>query len=176
MDIPSIFIAGGLILIALYLVLASVQTTMSFAPWVPSSSVLARRGLETIKPTPEMRFVDLGCGDGRIVFLAHRRYKLTAYGYENSLIPYLLAKVRQLRYMGKPVAIHYTDLYSVNLRGFDIIYVYGLPQTIKHRLIQKLEQEVKAGSYVLSYNFSLPHKMPTKEFHERWRNLYIYKF
>ncbi|OGY91546.1 MAG: hypothetical protein A3B31_00275 [Candidatus Komeilibacteria bacterium RIFCSPLOWO2_01_FULL_53_11] len=153
-----------------------IRTAFSFAPWVPSSTRMARQALDFIAPSPPMRFIDLGAGDGRIVFLAAKKYGLHAYGVELSPVPYLLSRLLQLRYRKLPITLRRQDLFTVNLSEFDIIYLYGLPESLHEKLEPKLEREVRRGSYVISYNFPLKSKKPVREFHDRWRNVYVYRF
>ncbi|MEK7583665.1 MAG: class I SAM-dependent methyltransferase [Patescibacteria group bacterium] len=153
-----------------------IRTAFSFAPWIPSSAHMARLALDFIAPSPSMRFIDLGAGDGRIVFLAARKYGMRAYGYELSPLPYLLSRLLQLKYKKLPVTLTRRDLFTADLSEFDIIYLYGLPEALHEKLEPKLEREARPGSYVISYNFPLKSKTPVREMHDRWRNIYIYQY
>lgn len=165
-----------LILVLLVVILLMLRAGASFAPWIPSSSAMAEQALRYIAPQPGSTFVDLGCGDGRIVFLAHRTFGLVACGYEFSLLPYCIAKLRQLLYLHKPVSIEFENFFNVDLSAFNIIYGYGLPKTINQKLLPKLQREVRSGTYVISYNFSFDDRRPLQSFHNRWRSIYIYRF
>ena len=153
-----------------------IRTAISFAPWIQSNARMARLALDFITPSPSMRFIDLGAGDGRIVFLAARKYGMHAYGYELSPVPYLLSRLLQLKYRKLPVTLRRQDLFTADLSEFDIIYLYGLPEALHEKLEPKLEREARSGSYVISYNFPLKSRTPVREFHDRWRNVYVYRF
>jgi len=172
----STLLVALLALVLLVVILFMLRAGASFAPWIPSSSAMAEQALRYIAPQPGSTFVDLGCGDGRIVFLAHRKFGLVACGYEFSPLPYCIAKLRQLAYLNKPVSIEFENFFDVDLSTFDIIYGYGLPKTINQKLLPKLQKGVRPGTYVISYNFSFEDRKPLQVFHNRWRSIYIYRF
>jgi hypothetical protein len=173
-------IAAGLIimvfLISGIMIFSLVRAFASLAPWVPSNLKMVGHALKYIAPSKGQTFADLGCGDGRIVFYANNKYQLQADGFERAFVPFILAKLRQLKYRHRPVSIKLQNLYKANLTGYDIVFVYGLPQTINERLAPKLASELKSGAYLISYNFRLRNKAPVKKFHNSWRNIYIYQF
>jgi len=173
--VSTVFFVGGITAIGVivgYMIWASV----SFAPWIPSSRKMVQKALDYIKPDRTMKFVDLGCGDGRIVCLASEKYGLTAYGYELSILPYFFAQIRRIFHRELPISIERKNLYASTLSEFDIIYFYGLPEKINRSLLPKLKREVKPGSYIISYNFSIPEKIPLKIFRDKWRNIFIYRW
>ncbi|MDO8622525.1 MAG: hypothetical protein Q7R80_04815, partial [bacterium] len=66
---------------------------VSGAPWVPTWRRDVDRFLALAQLRPGERFYDLGCGDGRLVRAAANTGTI-ATGFECSLLPYLLAKLR----------------------------------------------------------------------------------
>ncbi len=170
------FLVIGIYVVIAIVVFYLIRAFYSLAPWIPSKTTMVAQALASIHPQPGMRFADLGLGYGRVVFYVWRKYRLAATGYEISPLPYALAKLRQLFYRGASVNIVLQDLYAAPLGTFDIIFVYGLPDTINQKIGPKLTREAKPGTYVISYNFSFDTKKPLKEFHERWRNVFVYRF
>ena len=173
--VSTIFFVGGITAVGI-IVAYMIRASISFAPWIPSSRKMAQKALDHIQPNRTMKFVDLGCGDGRIVCLASEKYGLTAYGYELSILPYFLAQIRCLFHRELPISIERKNLYASILSDFDIIYLYGLPEKINQSLLPKLKREVKPGSFIISYNFSIPEKEPLKIFRDKWRNIFIYQW
>lgn len=170
-----VFILAALTL--LFIVVRSlIAAQASFAPWVPSSTSMAARAFEFIKPFADMKFADLGCGDGRILFFANKKYGMSGDGYEISIVPYCLARLRLLFHRTKAIRILRKDLFEAPLGQYDLIYIYGLPRAIEARLVPKLDREMKPGSRLISYNFHLENKKPIAQFHDRWRNVYVYQF
>lgn len=153
-----------------------IKASFSFAPWVPSKTDLLRQALDYLKVQPGTTFADLGSGDGRAVFLAARHFGLRSTGYEISPVPYFLSLLRRWFTPTPLASIKYSDLFSAALGGFDVIYIYGLPKSLHEKLQPKLEREMRPGSYILSYNFSLQGLETEKIFQHSWRRLLIYRW
>ena len=110
------------------------------------------------QPPPQLQFVDLGSGDGRIVFRAAREGLFAkCVGYEINPALHIVANLRRLvtpRYWST-TNFYMTDLWKTKLHQYDVVTVYGLPP-IMERLGHKLEQELKPGSIVVSNVFEIP--------------------
>jgi hypothetical protein len=170
-------LAGGIVaIVILFFIISALRAGRSLAPWVPSSIPMVMKALDHIAPRAGTRFVDLGCGDGRIVSLAAKKYHCIAEGFEISLFPLCLAKLRQW-VNHSAFTITDRDLFTVDLAPYDIIFVYGLTQRspIVQQLIQKLLRETQQDAYIISYNFSLSGLRTVAEFHDRWRNVFLYQ-
>lgn len=162
----------GLIAVLILLFLALVLTfaylsiflsVFSLAPWVPSRSRDLKRaiGLSNLK-TGEV-FADLGCGDGRAVFAANELFRAKARGIELAWPLYLFCQAKKyLFYNQKDIAFKYANLFREDLSGIDVVFVYGLPRSLKKRLKNKLETELKPGARVISYGFAIKGLEPTK--------------
>jgi SAM-dependent methyltransferase len=168
------------LLIVLVLVAAAVFMvyqnflTLKFAPWVPSYMGLLRQALTWIKPTAGQTFIDLGCGDGRAVLVAAKDFRLEASGVDINPVLTLMARIL-LALQRQKGRIITGSLYQQNLNGIDIVYIYGLPEHIAKRLNKKLDQELRPGAWIISYNFSLPDRQPVHTITNRWRKIMIYR-
>ena len=93
---------------------------------------------------------DLGCGDGRIVVTAARRFGIEARGFE--IDPVCLREARanvRKKGVGKLVAIEDQDIFTLDLsRGPTVVTLYLLP-SLNERLLPQL-QKLPAGARVLS--------------------------
>jgi len=173
--IPSIAFALFALLVML-IVISALIAGKSLAPWIPSNRAMVRQALRYISPNSNMTFADLGAGDGRIAILANKEFGMKAYGFEISLFPYALSRIRTLWHTNSQVRIERRDLFTVPLEKFDVIYIYGLPDQLNRKLAPKLAREVRSGARVISYNFSLKNKKPAMTYRNRWRTIYIYNF
>lgn len=148
-------------IIILILLAAAVIVTAGYAgyraaPWVPTWKTDVRRFLALAEPAPGKRFVDLGCGDGRLVFAAARA-GAEATGYEISLLPYAIALVRRALLpadVRRRAHIRYRDFWSADLRDADILYTFLMPEH-KERLRKKFETELRPGTIVITYVWPL---------------------
>ncbi|MBI4281219.1 class I SAM-dependent methyltransferase [Candidatus Uhrbacteria bacterium] len=130
------------------------------APWVPTWGVDVERFLKLANIQPGQKMYDLGCGDGRIVSAA-ARVGARAQGFEVSLLPYLLARARNLLSPKKNrFALRYKDFWYADLHDADVVYVF-LMQKIYPRLKEKLEKELRPGAKVITYVWPIPGWTPT---------------
>lgn len=106
-----------------------------------------------------LTFVDLGSGDGRVVFRAAREGIFArSVGYEINPVLHAFASFRRLvqapRYWST-TDFALRDLWKVDLRDVDVVAVYGL-QPIMQDLGVKMKAELKPGAVVVSNVFAIP--------------------
>uniref|UniRef100_A0A7S4K0N9 Methyltransferase domain-containing protein n=1 Tax=Odontella aurita TaxID=265563 RepID=A0A7S4K0N9_9STRA len=120
----------------------------------PSVSAKLERG-------EAMKFVDLGSGDGRVVFRAAREgiFDGGSVGYEINPVLHGWALLRRLVQAPKywsSTDFALRDLWKVDLsNNVDVVAVYGL-QPIMKDLGGKMKSELKPGSIVVSNVFAVP--------------------
>ena len=105
-----------------------------------------------------LKFVDLGSGDGRVVFRAAREGIFSkSVGYEINPALHLIAGTRKLvtpKYWSN-TNFYVRDLWKIQLHSYDVVAVYGL-SPIMEKLGKKLKEELKPGSIVVSNVFEIP--------------------
>ncbi len=143
-----------ILLLALMFFWTGAFALFSFAPWVPSKNKDMDRIFAMINLKPGDKFYDLGCGDGRVVIEASKQ-GAQAIGVELSPVMWLICQVR--KYFNSKYSISFVldSLYSQNVSDADIIYLYGLQETMRGRLKTKLEKELKSGTRVITYTFPI---------------------
>lgn len=97
---------------------------------------------------------DLGCGDGRLVYLAVKDYGVTGIGLELSPVVYLIARIRGVLW-GSGAAIKFGDMRLRDLSGADAVFCY-LNTDMMRSLEPKLLRELKPGARVVSCVFKFP--------------------
>jgi ribosomal protein L11 methylase PrmA len=131
-----------------------VWTQFLGAPWVPTSMRMVRTMLELAEVKPGDRVYDLGCGDGRMIITAARRYGARAIGIEVDPLRYLWCRMLvTLLGLRDQVSIIYGDFFSQDLREADVVTCFLMQET-NDRLEGKLQQELKPGAWVVSNQFS----------------------
>ena len=97
---------------------------------------------------------DLGCGDGRIIVAAAKRFGCRGVGYDINpqRIEESLANVRKNR-LEKLIEIAQEDIFKLDLSKADVIMLYLLPSMNK-RLIPQLKK-LKPGSRVVAHNYDV---------------------
>ncbi|KAL7486691.1 hypothetical protein ACHAW6_012638 [Cyclotella cf. meneghiniana] len=109
-------------------------------------------------PKHNLTFVDLGSGDGRVVFRAAREGLFhNSVGYEINPTLHIFAQIRKLmtpKYWSN-TRFECRDLWNIPLKNYDVVAVYGL-SPIMDRLGKKMKEELKPGSIVVSNVFMIP--------------------
>lgn len=152
-----------LILILLIITAFAITVCMAFsslAPWVPCWSKDLDRIFRIANLKQDEIFYDLGCGNGKTVIYANKNFKATAIGIELALPLFLICKIRQLFNRDKNIIFKWKNLFQENLSKADVIYFFGMPNSIKNKLKTKIEKEAKSGARIISYTFPVHGWMP----------------
>jgi len=103
---------------------------------------------------PGLKFVDLGCGDGRVVFLASL-YDVKAYGIEwdERLYKVCLNARKRLKEIisHKKITFIKGDFFEYDFSQYDILYLNPATKEFQ-RLIKKLYEEAKKESVIIVYS------------------------
>ncbi|MBA2848618.1 class I SAM-dependent methyltransferase [Thermosulfuriphilus ammonigenes] len=139
---------------------AAVAAKTGGALFTRTSAAKIRAILEEVPMAPETRLYDLGCGDGRFLLAAWRRYGVRGVGYEINPYAYLLFQIRKI-ISRAPVTCHRQDFWKAHLGQAEVIFCYLFPD-IMPRLATKLARELPEGARIISCNFPLPGWPPEK--------------
>ncbi len=135
----------------MYLLLAF----MTGAPFVPSQMARAHKMVELAHIQKNQTIIDLGSGDGRLLFLAAKK-GANAIGLE--INPYLVWYTR-FRAAFSPYRSHIhvwcKNLWKADVSAADVVFVYLLPWRMDE-LATKLQKELKPGALVVSNSFIFP--------------------
>jgi SAM-dependent methyltransferase len=122
--------------------------------FVPTPQAAVDRMLEMAKIKKDDVLYDLGCGDGRIVVTAAKRYGIKAVGFDidPQRVRESMENVRSNR-MEHLVTIKQADIFTLDLRPASVVTLYLLPQ-LNVKLMPQL-QKLKPGSRILSHDFDM---------------------
>ncbi|MDD2578044.1 MAG: class I SAM-dependent methyltransferase [Candidatus Dojkabacteria bacterium] len=125
----------------------------------------------------EDHIVDLGSGDGEILFKAYRISNCKCTGYDISPIMLILAKTKRIVNfpLSKDFNFEAKDIFKAELSNFTKAYCYLDKKSIKI-LEPKLKQFVKEGKEIYSYRYEIEGiKNKKKIILQNGESLYIYK-
>ncbi len=125
-------------------------------PWIPSPRTVVDALLDLLNVGPEDVFVDLGCGDGRVVLEAAKR-GAKAVCIEVDRVLCNIAEIwAQLMGVSDRFEVIRGDFFKIDLSAVDptIVYAYLYPSTLEE-LSPKLEAELSAGTVVTTLDFAI---------------------
>jgi SAM-dependent methyltransferase len=124
-------------------------------PYVPTPDAVVERMLRMAKVGKDDVVYDLGCGDGRIVITAARKYGARGVGYD--LNPQRISESNaNARAAGVDDRVRFVqgDLFQADLREASVVMLYLLPD-VNLKLRPKLLDELKPGTRVVSHNYDM---------------------
>jgi SAM-dependent methyltransferase len=132
--------------------------------YVPTPQEVVDRMLDAANVGPLDVVYDLGCGDGRIVIAAAKKYGARGVGVD--LDP---ARIREARANAKQAGVEnlvrfeVADLFETDLTEATVVTLYLLP-SLNRRLMPKLFAELKPGARVVSHDFDMGRDWPPDEY------------
>ena len=106
---------------------------------------------------------DLGCGDGRIVVTAAKRYGVKAVGFDINpkRVRESLENVRKNN-VEHLVTIKHEDVFTLDLSQANVVTLYLLP-SLNVKLMPQLEK-LRPGSRILSHDFDMRGAKPVEKY------------
>jgi SAM-dependent methyltransferase len=131
--------------------------------YVPTPVEVVDKMLEVAKVTKDDVVYDLGCGDGRIVCAAARKYGCKAVGFD--LDPERIKdseanKAKEKKEVRVLITFHKKDIFKVDLSKATVVMLYLRPH-LNVQLIPQL-QKLKAGSRIVSHSWDMKGVTPDK--------------
>ena len=133
--------------------LVSVFPITQGAMFHPSARVTVKTFLDHVPMKAGELLIDIGCGDGRVLRAAKRRYGVRALGFEVNPLAYAMARLRTIGMEG--IEVRLRNFWNVDIGDADVVFCYLFPD-VMGRLAQKLVRELRPGTRVISCNFPLP--------------------
>jgi SAM-dependent methyltransferase len=171
-------LAGGLFALKILYVLgtALVLPFTQGALYVSTSRAKITAIINAVPMRADQTLVDLGCGDGRVLREAQKRYGVHTIGYEINPMAYLKARI--FSFGPNKIKIKRENFWEADLSGADVVFCYLYPDVMK-KLAAKLAAGLKPGAVIVSSNFSIPGFVPSKvlRLESSWHSdpMYVYQ-
>jgi len=132
------------------------------APFVPTSPDVVERMLKLAGVGREDVVYDLGCGDGRILIHAAKKYGATGVGVD--IEPYRIAESRaNAKKAGVDHLLTFSlqDAQTVDLSPATVVLLY-LVHWSTQKLRSRIVSNVRPGTRIVSNNFNMDDWVPTQ--------------
>lgn len=154
-------------ILILVVVIMAISALFLKAPYVPTPLKVARKMVKMADLRDSDVIFDLGAGDGRLLIEAMAIHPdITAYGSELSPLVCMWGKVKIWR-SGKKAQLRMKNLFEEDLRNADCIFLYLMPG-IMQKLLKKFEDELRPGTKIVSYAFTLRGLTPVRTEEVPW--------
>jgi len=125
------------------------------APYVPTPWPIVDAMLDLAGIRADDLLIDLGCGDGRLVVTAAKRFGARGYGVDiNPELVALANRNAAEARVAERVRFEERDLFQTDLRNATVLTLYLLPQIVVE-LVPRILAQMPAGSRVVSHDYGL---------------------
>lgn len=160
-----------------FLFILSVFSFFSLAPWCPTRKIDFSRINQVMKLKKWERLLDMWCGDSRVgIYLAQHNPEAHIVGIELSPILYIVSKIRVWFSGLHNIKIIYGNALNLELKSYDVIYIFWLPETVSEKVAPRLKNRVKESMRFISYSFRMTNDFleEKKYMHKDQSNIYEY--
>jgi len=146
------------------------------APYVATSKKELDQILKSAKLKENDVFIELGCGDGRVLQKAAKDYGVTGWGID--INPILIWKANILKKIKKLDKISFTrgNVKTAGFKNADVLYIFLFPKLV-NTLKNKILQDTKKGVLIIAHGFKIDFltKMHVKTLQGRYFKTYFYR-
>lgn len=143
-------------------------------PYVASPPQIVDAMLTLAKVGSSDVVYDLGCGDGRVVVSAAKKYRARGVGIDNNPVRIDEAwENARAADVVKDVRFEMNDLFEADIHEATVVAIYLLPD-VNLRLRDRLVRELKPGTRVVSHEFAMGDWKPEKEMSVDGAHVYLW--
>jgi len=163
-------------IIILFLIILTITLSSSMrhgAPYVPSSKSSIRYMLKIANLKPDELLLDMGSGDGRVLVVGVEEFGARGLGIEITWFYYVWSLIKiKLKGLSNRIIIRREDMYKSDVSQADVVVMFLLQDT-NQKLKDKLQQELKPGTRIVSHYFTFDNWEPVQKDLEHYIYLYV---
>lgn len=163
----QILLTGLLIFLGLFSLVLLFYITSSFfgllRTWVPFVTTPNRdikEMFEVFEFSENDILYELGSGNGKVCFMAEKKYGVKTVGFELTLWLYIYSKAKAFFTRSK-AEFYFKDFFKADWSGTTVIYAYMF-YPLMTRIEEKFLRECPKGSRAILRDFAFPNLMPEK--------------
>jgi SAM-dependent methyltransferase len=138
-------------IISILLVISLIWTWKFGAAWDPTPIRVVKKIFNYLDLKESDVVYDLGCGDGRVLIEAVKKYNCRAVGIELDPLRYLITLLRvKLLRLDNKIKVIWGDIFKQDLREATVVFCF-LTQEANNKLEEKFDKELSYGTIVVSY-------------------------
>ena len=136
---------------------------MGGGPFVPTKQRIVEQMVESARLTDADVIVDLGSGDGRIIFEAVRTSGCRGLGVEidPQLVRLSQTRAQEMGLEDKATFLQ-QDFWKTDLSSATVVFLFQVPRAMR-RLDVELKKRLRPGTRVVSHYFGFPGWTPISE-------------
>lgn len=172
----------SVVVLLIFLIWASIYIISLIYSWFAGAPYVATRDdelagiMNDVMPQKGEQFLELGCGDGRVLRYAAANYEIEGCGVD--INPVILLKARTLSYLEKlrRITFERKNVSEADFSHADYIYIFLFPKLVES-LKDKLLHETKKPVTIIAHGFQVPYlrKYLSRSLKGRRFKTYIYK-
>lgn len=144
-------------------------------PYVATPYPVVRAMLQLARVKKSDTVYDLGCGDGRILIEAAKRYGARGVGID--INPDRIREAQEgarREGVSELLSFRIGDLYDVDLQDATLVTLYLLPE-VNLKLRPKLQKQLRPGARIVSHTFDMGDWKPNQAQSSGGETIYLWK-
>lgn len=168
-----LYLVALISIIILLLLLSAVWPPDSpWSPWWKTNQEAGKVVIKLAAITSKDTIYELGSGDCEFLLLAAKQTHAKCVGIEIDPLRHVIAKTRvKLSGLDSKITLKRKNFYDEDVSPATVVYVYLLPRVVK-KLTPKFKKELKKGTRIISYRYTIPDLKLIKE--DKKHKLYLY--
>ena len=148
------FLLLGVIIFLLIKTIVIAISMITEVPYVPSEKIY-KKAIEYLEINEDDTVLDIGSGDGRVLFYASKKYPEAKFvGVERRIVLVVFSRIKRMILNRKNLRFIRENIHNFDIGSFNKIYMYLVPPFINELLTEK-EKEIKSSTIIVSLHYPL---------------------